>query len=61
MNSSGRGNADLGIYGQSPQRVEARSDADQLATFEHERAMNPFMRAKDAADLGRIRELKDNF
>jgi hydroxyacylglutathione hydrolase len=26
-----------------------------------EKATNPFMRADDAADLGRIRELKDNF
>jgi hydroxyacylglutathione hydrolase len=31
------------------------------STLADERAMNPFMRAKDAADLGRIRELKDNF
>jgi hydroxyacylglutathione hydrolase len=31
------------------------------STLADERAMNPFMRAKDAEDLGRIRELKDNF
>jgi hydroxyacylglutathione hydrolase len=31
------------------------------STMADERAMNPFMRAKDASDLGRIRGLKDNF
>ncbi len=31
------------------------------STMADERAMNPFMRAKDAEDLGRIRALKDSF
>ena len=31
------------------------------STMADERAMNPFMRAKDAEDLGRIRAMKDNF
>ena len=31
------------------------------STLAEERATNPFLRATDAADLGRIRELKDSF
>jgi len=31
------------------------------STLADERAMNPFMRARDAEDLGRIRALKDSF
>jgi hydroxyacylglutathione hydrolase len=31
------------------------------STIGDERLTNPFLRAKDAADLGRIRELKDNY
>jgi hydroxyacylglutathione hydrolase len=31
------------------------------STMADERAMNPFMRARDAEDLGRIRALKDSF
>lgn len=31
------------------------------STIAEERATNPFMRARDAAELGRIRKLKDNF
>ena len=31
------------------------------STMAEERAMNPFMRAEDAEDLGRIRAMKDNF
>jgi hydroxyacylglutathione hydrolase len=31
------------------------------STLAEERATNPFMRAKDAADLGRLRALKDKF
>jgi hydroxyacylglutathione hydrolase len=30
-------------------------------TIALERATNPFMRARDAAELGRRREAKDNF
>jgi len=31
------------------------------STIGDERLTNPFLRAKDAADLGRLRALKDNF
>ena len=31
------------------------------STIAEEKATNPFMRAPDAEELGRIRELKDNF
>ena len=31
------------------------------STIALEKATNPFMRAADATELGRIRELKDNF
>ena len=37
---------------------------DEMAipsTLGEERATNPFLRAQDAAELGRIRTLKDNF
>ena len=46
------------------EKVAAMRDAGQVTlptTIGEERATNPFMRAADAADLARLRTLKDSF
>lgn len=54
-------NADLVARMAQVDAMRARGEATVPTTIALERATNPFMRAKDAADLARLRAAKDNF
>lgn len=54
-------NADLITRMDEVKAMRERGEATVPTTIELERATNPFMRAKDADDLARLRAAKDAF
>ncbi len=55
------GNAALASRMETVDAARAAGDATIPTTIGLERATNPFLRAVDAEELGKLRELKDNF
>lgn len=56
-----RDNADLAERMEQVTAMRERGEATVPTTIALERATNPFMRARDVADLARLRTAKDNF